>query len=437
MEVLLINIPAFLFALGVIVFVHELGHHLMAKLFGVRVLTFSLGFGKRLWGFEHRGTDYRVSMIPLGGYVRMSGEMPEERTSDPQDFLNKPRWQRILVYLAGPAMNVVLSVSLIAGVFMVGIPLQALQGIPAVIGSIEQGSAAEKAGWQVGDEILQVDGQEVDQWNDAAFILASSPERELHVELKRGEQTLETTITPVKVPRYEFGETGVFPKMLLRIVEVLPNTPAERARFAAGDEVLRVDGRPIEGAEGFVSWIEAHPGEEISVAVRRQGEVSELVVVPELEEGKGRIGVRLGYYRRLPFGEALVESVRYNIDIVHKTLQILGKLFANEIKPQSALSGPIEIAAWSGRAARQGWVDLIYMMGFLSISIGFMNMLPIPVLDGGHISILLIECLLRRDLSVRLKERVTQLGFMMLMMLMVAVIFFDLAKNLPGLMPGS
>lgn len=434
---LLTNIPAFLFALGVIVFVHEFGHHLVAKLFGIRVLTFSLGFGKRLWGFEHGGTDYRLSAIPLGGYVRLGGELPDERTGDPADFLNKPRWQRLLVYVAGPAMNVVLAVVLIAGVFMIGIPLQALQDIPPVIGAIEEGSAAEAAGWQVGDEILSLDGQQVELWNDLAFILASSPERTLAVELKRDGTILNSEITPKKEPRYQSGDAGVFPRLMLRFSEILEGGPAARAGIESGDEILKINGRVVEDPTRFVEAIEAGVDQPIELTLRRAGDPVQLTVVPELQEGVGRIGVRLGYYRRLPLGEALVESVKFNVDIVYKTVQILGKLFSNELKPQSALSGPIEIARWSGEAARQGPTDLLYLMGFLSISIGFMNMLPIPVLDGGHILILIVESIRRRDLSVRLKERITQFGFMVLMMLMVVVIFFDLARNLPGLMPGS
>ena len=150
MDTFLINAASFLFALCVIVFVHELGHHVVAKIFGVRVMVFSLGFGKRLWGFEHSGTDYRVSAVPLGGYVRMGGELPDERTGHPSDFLSKPRWQRVLVYLAGPAMNVVLSVALIAGVFTAGFEMQAMQGMPSVIGSVEDGSAGAQAGFTAG-----------------------------------------------------------------------------------------------------------------------------------------------------------------------------------------------------------------------------------------------------------------------------------------------
>ena len=433
MESFLTSVPAFLFALGTIVFVHEFGHHIVAKMFGVRVLVFSLGFGKRLWGFEHRGTDYRVSVVPLGGYVRMGGELPDERTGDPSDFMSKPRWQRILIYFAGPAMNAVLSVALIALVFVAGIELQAMQEIPSVVGSVEEGSAGEAAGIQVDDRIVRIAGKPVDKWKEVAFTLATSPERPVDVELVRGTETLRLEVTPTKVPRYEFGDAGIYPKLQLQFSEIIRDSPAHRAGFKSGDKVRRVDERLMSDVEEFIQYVQAHAGVEIRIEVQRKSELVTLPVVPALVEGKGQIDVQIGVYRRLGVGEAIVESVKFNYDVIDKTILILGKLFSNEIAPKSALSGPIEIAVWSGRAAQRGFKDLLYTMGFLSISIGFMNLLPIPILDGGHISILLIESLMRRDLSLRVKERVTQFGFMMLMTLMAVVIFFDLSKNLPAL----
>ena len=351
MEAFLTSVPAFLFALGAIVFVHELGHHVVAKAFGVRVVVFSLGFGKRLWGFERRGTDYRISWVPLGGYVRMGGELPEERTGDASDFLSKPRWQRILVYLAGPAMNVVLSVALIAGVFMAGIQMQAMQDIPAVIGVVEEGSPGEAAGLQPGDRIVRIAGEAVDKWKEVAFSFATSPDRPVELELMRDGATVHAVVTPDTVPRYEFGDAGVYPKLLLRMSKILPDSPAERAGFRSGDEVRRVDGRTMSDVEEFVTYVQAHPATEIQVQVLRRKQLLTFPVIPEEVSGKGRIGVELGSYRQLSLGEAIVESVKYNVEIVDKSIELLGMLLTNEIAPKSALSGPIEIAA--GVAARR------------------------------------------------------------------------------------
>ena len=390
-----IFVPAFIFALGVIVFVHELGHYVVAKFFGVRVVTFSLGFGQRIWGFERGGTEYRVAMLPLGGYVRMGGELPDEASGDPSDFMSKPRWQRILIYLAGPVANLVLSVALIAGLFMYGIPVQGYQNLDPVIGSVVERGPAEQAGLEVGDRIVAIDAEPVDDWDDVDFQITTSPDRDLEIEIDRDGERLALTLRPEKVERYEFGWAGLFPTSLqLRFSQVLPDQPAAVAGLAAGDIVLAMDGQQVVSNREFVERVEAKAGEAILMDVLRNDERLEITVVPEAVDGVGKIGVLVGYYRpepayrALPFGEAIAESVRYNINIVVRTGQVLKKLFTARLSPKSALSGPIEIAAVSGEVARQGFDRLLFFIGFLSISIGIMNLLPIPVLDGGHIVIL-------------------------------------------------
>lgn len=431
------SILAFAFTLGVIVLLHELGHYVVAKFFGVRVLTFSVGFGNRVWGFTRGGTDYRLSALPLGGYVRMGGELAEESTGDPSDFVNKPRWQRILIYLAGPFMNLVLSVGVLTGLFMVGTHLQGLSKVPPVIGFIEADSPGEKAGLQVEDRILAVDGKSVEFWTDFDFVVATAPERKLALEIERQGQKQTLELVPLKVPRDGYGDSGLFPKLQLRFSVILDDRPAARAGFQSGDAVLRVNGQPILDAKQFIQMIEGLPGQNVEIELRRHEEVMTLTVVPENVDGKGKIGVQLGIFRQLPFGEAVVESVHYNIDIVKKTFEVLGKLFTREIAAQSALSGPVEIARLSGDAAEQGFNSLFGLIAFLSISIGILNLLPIPLLDGGQILILLIESVLRRDLPLRVKERFAQAGFMILMVLMATVLFFDLSKNLPSLFGGG
>ena len=432
------NTLAFIFALGVIIFVHEFGHLVVAKLFKMRVLAFSLGFGKRIWGFERNGTDYRLSLIPLGGYVRLGGEDPGEVSDDPHDFMNAPRWQRILVYLAGPAMNILLAIGLIALVLMMGIQVPSLREIPPVVGLVVPESPAEVAGLQVGDLILTVDGSTIERWDDAYFAFMTSPERPLEVTVERDGSTLELTITPSKIPKLEMGETGAYPTFLPRIAQVMPNSPAEEAGFEPGDEIVGVDGRELSKWQDFVAHIEAHPDEPVRVTVLRDNERSELVVTPANEGGKGKIGVLHGYFQRLPPHQALVESVRFNWDMTRQTLSVLGKIVTGKLAAKSALSGPIEIAALSGAAARSGFKNLLQLMGLISISIAILNLLPIPVLDGGQITILLVESLRRRDLSLQVKERINQVGFVMIILLMVAVLYFDIIKNVPAdLLPGS
>lgn len=424
---------AFLVSLGVIVFVHEFGHFAVAKAFGVKVLTFSIGFGKRLLGFQRGGTDYRISALPLGGYVRMGGEMPEEATGDPDEFVSKPRWQRILVYLAGPAANVVLAVVLIAGVFMSGHFAQGLQNLPPEVGFVAEGSAGEAAGLEPGDRILSVGGEPVETWDDFSFLVATSPEKPMELRVERGDEIFETTLVPTKEERNEIGESGLGPELQLRLVAVLEGTPAEEAGLESGDRILTLDGEPVSRVETFVEKVEPRAGEAIEIRVLRDGAERAFTVVPEDVEGKGRVGVSIGYYQPLPLGEALHASVLYNLDVVKKTGEVLAKLFQREVSAKSTLSGPIEIARYSGEAARGGLKSLVFMIGFLSIAIGIMNLLPIPILDGGHITLLLVESAMRRDFSLRVKERFTQVGFFLLMTLMAMVIFFDLSKNLPSL----
>ena len=429
MRDLLGNSVAFVFALGVIIFVHEGGHYLMAKAFGVRVLTFSLGFGRRIWGFRRGETDYRVSLVPLGGYVKLSGEDPGEAAQDPRDFVARPRWQRILIFLAGPLMNAVLAILLVAGLFMVGLDVPALQSIPSVVGTVEAGSPAESAGLLPGDEIVELGGKAVTHWQEVAFSIMTSVDRPLAVLVERGDVRQALTLVPHKMPGYEFGDAGLFPKVLPKIAQLTPGAPAEKAGFQIGDEVRGVDGRSLTNMLEFVSYIEQKIGQPVKVQVLRAGAPVVLTVVPADQGGKGRIGVSLTISQRYPPGRALLESVRFNYEIARQSLVVVGKIFTREVAAKSALAGPLEIAAQSGAAARSGIKNLLYLMAVISVSIGLLNLFPIPLLDGGQISLLLVESGLRRDLPLAWKERINQVGLVLIVLLMVTVLYFDFSKT--------
>lgn len=433
------NILAFVFALGVIIFVHELGHLVVAKLFATRVTTFSLGFGPRIWGFRRGETDYRVSAVPLGGYVKLGGELPDEATGDPREFLSKPRWKRVLVYLAGPAMNVVLAIVLIAVVFMVGTVIPNLPDLPAVVGGVEEGSSAAAAGLREGDRILAVDGEEVGNWPDVSFALMTSPGRPVGLTVERDGETFGATVTPARDEKYETGDlAGLYPRLLPSITVVERGGAAERAGLQAGDQIRAVDGRPVGDIASFVTYISERPGVPIDLEVVRDSRTLTLTTTPADVGGSGKIGVGIGFFQRYGPIEAFVQSARYNVQIVRQTFIVLGKIFSRELSAKGALAGPIEIAAQSGAAARTGFRYLIYLMGFISISIAIVNLLPIPILDGGQIVILLVEGSIRRDLSLRIKEMIAQVGFVLIVLLMLTVIYFDLAKNWPpGFLSGS
>jgi regulator of sigma E protease len=427
----LIVIASFLFVLGVIIFVHEGGHYLVAKAFDVRVLTFSLGFGRKILSFTRGETEYRVSWVPLGGYVRLGGENPEEASGDPRDFQSKPRWQRVLVYLAGPLMNVLLAIVLVWVVLMVGYGLPFLHQIPPVVGTVEPGSPAAAAGLAPGDTVVSVKGEPVEDWEGVVMPILESPGKPVSLVIERGGVRREVTVVPRTVPKYEVGDAGFYPKVLPRISMLTPGAPAEAAGFRPGDEVREIDGRAIASDLELVRTIEAHPGQRIVITVLRDGKLRELPVVPRAEGGKGKIGVGLTIAQKLPPWPALRESIEYNWNIARQTVGLVGKLVRREMKAQSALHGPIEIANLSGEAARQGLPSLLHLMGLVSISIAILNLLPIPVLDGGQIFVLLVESLIRRDLSLRLKEAINMVGLAFIVLLMATVIFFDVRRNWP------
>jgi regulator of sigma E protease len=438
---ILSNALAFLFALGVIVFVHEAGHYLMAKAFGVRVQVFSLGFGRKLFGFRRGETEYRVSWVPLGGYVNFAGQDPGDRTDDPREYLNRPRWQRVLILLAGPCANVVLAVVLVSIVFMTGFAARDSNDAPPVVGMVESGSPAEKAGLEAGDRVVAIEGEAVENWQDLMFAILTSPEKPLAVEYERiaspglPPERSTATLEPERVPRDEVGDAGVHP--LVVVGEVLPGSAAEVAGIRVGDAVLEIDGKGIESFSALRAQVVDRAGQPLEVVVLRLGEKVKLEVTPRADrQGGAMIGVGQPFRKYSP-GEAIVESLRFNTELTVQILVLVEKIFERRISLRASLGGPIEIAAVSGAAARRGFRDLLLLMSFISINLFIFNLFPIPILDGGQIVVLLVEGTLRRDLSTRIKERITQVGLVMIVMLMAMALYFDLSKNLPPLLQPS
>lgn len=431
---ILSNVLAFLFAAGIIIFVHELGHYLAAKLFGVRVLVFSLGFGKRMWGFRRGDTDYRVSFIPLGGYVSFFGHDPSESTDDAGAFLNQPRWQRVVILFAGPAMNVLLAIALVAAVYMAGTDLPNQREVSTEIGVVLPEGPGAAAGLARGDRIVALDGQPVSDWQAVSMTFLTSPGRPVEVEFERGSERQTTVLTPATIPRYELGDPGIYSAAPPRVREVMPDTPAARAGLRYGDALLAVNGRPLGTIEEFQQAIRPLAGQEARIDVERDGSRFTLTAVPELRDGNGVLGISIAtfHFQRFPPVEALRRSARYNWDTTLEIFAFLGKIFERKISAQSALGGPIEIARISGAAARTGFKELIFFMALISLNLFILNMMPVPILDGGQILILLVESTLRRDLSLRVKERMTQLGLVLIVLLMAMALYFDLLKSLPG-----
>ncbi len=422
---------AFLFVLGVLVFVHELGHFLAARRLGVRVLTFSLGFGPKILKFRRGDTEYCVSVIPLGGYVKMAGETPDDpRTGRPDEFMSKTKWERFQILIMGPVMNIVLAVVVMAVVLAQGAEVPVYQDQPPVVGAVAPGSPAEQAGIQRGDLILDVAGGQVDTWEDLFIAVGTRPDRDVSVTLRRAGQTQTVTVRPVPETRFEIGSIGVMPDINPIVASVIAGEPAERAGLLAGDVVLAVNGERMVTRTQLVEAISRNGGREIELTIQREGRQQLVSATPEQRGDRGMLGIYVTEPTRSftpgPF-EALQLSVQRNIEFSGLIFRTLGSLIVGETSPRQ-LMGPVAIAQLSGESARAGWIALFTLMASISLNLGLLNLLPIPVLDGGHILIIGLEGVARRDFSMAVKEKMLLAGFVLLMMLMVTVIYNDLTR---------
>lgn len=429
---------AFLFVLGVLVFVHELGHFLLARWNGVRVLTFSLGFGPKLLKVQRGDTEYCISIIPLGGYVKMAGENPDDpRTGGDDEFLAKGKWQRFQILIAGPAMNLMLAVGLLALVLMQGAEVLAFLDRPAVVGAVEAGSPAERSGVQPGDVIVRVGSADVATWEQLDMAVAARPERDVELVVMRGGREERLSIRPDLTElrtrgdaRFEVGTIGVLPDVNPSIRSVLGGEPADKAGLKAGDVIVSVNGQRMVFGSQVSEAISKHPEQPIQVTVRREGVEQTVTVTPARQGDIGRIGINISdattSYTPGPL-EAVGMSVQRNVDMSVAILRTLKDLVTGEASPKQ-LMGPVGIAQLSGESAQAGWIALLSLMASISLNLGLLNLLPIPVLDGGHIFIMGIETIARRDFSLQLKEKMLFVGFVLLMTLMVTVIYNDLTR---------
>jgi regulator of sigma E protease len=445
-SIMLINVLALIVVLGVLIFVHEGGHFLAARAVRARITVFSLGFGRRLTGFRRGETDYRISMIPLGGYVRIPGLGPDESdvvgaTEESQPLL--PRWQRAVVLLAGPAANIVGAVLFLAIAFMIGTYVATWDNQPPRIGWVEPGSPAAAAGIAPDDLIVAIDGEEVATWRAVDLAIVGAPGQTFRLRLQRGEGSFEVAVEARKKPPFNIGDIGVRPLLPVEIYGVVAGGPAERAGLAAGDIVTAIDGQRIRRVEEFRSLIEPNAGRAVTVTVERDGAPLDLAVTPRDDGGRGVVGVSLGAARtfvRVPPLRAPLEAIRECGRMTRDTFAVLGRMLSGRTSVKQ-LSGPIEIARFSGEAARTGTVHFIWLLGAISLQLAIFNLLPVPVLDGGHLAVIAMESALRRDFSMRVKERILTVGFWLIIALVVIVLYNDVMKNLPeGLLrflPGS
>ena len=432
---MLLNALALIFVLGVLIVLHEGGHFLAARAVGAPVSVFSLGFGKRLFGVRRKGTDFRVSLIPLGGYVRIEGLGPDESDvvgAERRTAVLLPRWRRAVILAAGPAANVAGAVAFLTASFVVGVPVPAWHDQPAVIAWTDADSPAAKAGLAAGDEVLSVDGHTISRWRELQLAISSAANRALTLRVRRDGAERTIVLTPRGETRWEIGYAGLAPALPAHVPGVLPNSPAEKAGIVAGDVILAVDEQPVENFFHLVKLISERPGQEVAITVARGTETLSLPATIGDEAGRGMLGIPAPnpvIVRRLGVGAALAEAVRECRHMTRETFKIIGRMLTGRSSLRQ-MSGPIDIARFSGEAARTGVVALIWLLGVISLQLAIFNLLPIPVLDGGHLAVIGVETAARRDLPERVKERILNVGFWLIIALIVVVLFNDIVKNL-------
>jgi len=446
-----ITVVSFVVVIGVLILIHELGHFFVARWTGVGVERFSVGFGPVLFRWRGKETEYCLSAIPMGGYVKMMGEEnPLEgggtQGFDPaKAFALKALWARFLIVFAGPGMNLVLAAVIFAAVLAtVGRPVW-----PAVVGRVTPGSPSATAGLATGDTIVAVNGHPIAYWEDFDHALTASAGRPLALRVRRhdgGEATL--TVTPrlrsvadpiFREPR-ETWDIGAGPQLVPQISSVSPGSPAERAGLKAGDVVGSVAGEPVYTPEDLVDAIRTRPAQSFPMTVERDGRALTVTVKPdtvrekgtdgrEHEVGRIQAGIATKTVRFEPYGP--VQAVGYGVsktaDMTALTVKGLWKLVRREID-SSNIGGPIQIATEAGRQARDGMASLALFTAIISVNLAVLNLLPVPMLDGGHLFFFVIEAVLGRPLSLRKREVAQQVGFVLLMLLMVYALYNDLVR---------
>jgi regulator of sigma E protease len=429
--------------LGFMILIHEFGHYAAAKYFGVRVEVFSIGFGKRLIGFKKGETDYRIAAIPLGGYVKMAGENPmDDRSDDPGEFLNHPRWQRFVIAIAGPTMNIMLAIALLTGVYMVHYEYPAFLDDPAVVGWVHANTPADKAGIQKGDKIVRVEDVENPTWEQVDVKDALSPNQPLKFGIERDGKVTEKILVPEPFGPNQYGSVGWAPQessVTLTVVE--PGMPAQKAGIKIGDQILTANGENIPAVEALIQMLSRTKDQTLDIVVLRNGQKRTFTVKPILDAGNAgqepayRIGVASIPTKvvKLPFADALKRSLSDNKKSSFLILELLQKMVRRKVSMRQ-VDGPIGIGSAVGAAAREeGWTPLLLITAAISLNLGIMNLLPIPILDGGVILLLFIESLMQKEISLPIKERIYQAAFVFLVLFAVMVIYNDLVKTLPGL----
>jgi regulator of sigma E protease len=417
--------------LGVVVLFHEFGHYLVAKWLGVTVEIFSVGFGPRIGGFHRGGTDYRVSWVPLGGYVKLKGETPEEgNVQDPGDLMSRSRFQRFLVFVMGAVFNLVTAYVLTVVILMMGVQEPVYPSQPPVVGEIDPESPAVAAGIQPGDRILSFAGQPVATWRDLDLAILLSPGQTRDIVLERNGERLTVPLAVKADAKNSIGIQSLFPMTGVMVGDVQPARPASEAGLRRGDRIVSIEGVEMTTLSRVFKAIQGSAGQPLRFVIERDGQSFEKVITPVRDGDKGVIGfvpTPPMVTRSYSLLQALTGSFTKNVEDIGVTFLTLKKLVLRELSLRT-FSGPIGLYLASGAMAQEGLVYFLRFIAYVSLQLGIINLLPIPPLDGGHVFTLLIEGTIRRDLSIQLKERVMQAGLVLLLLFMATVIYLDIAK---------
>lgn len=426
-----IAIIAVVFVLGLMVLIHEWGHFVVAKSLGVTVKVFSLGFGKRLFGFEKNGTDYRISALPFGGYVKMAGDNPlEGNTGDPGEFNNHSRFHRFLIAIAGPAVNILFAI-LLLGVYY---SFHFERPIPPVVGVLEQNSPAQKAGLESGDKIKGIEGKQDPSWEDIIAAIALSPNEPVNMKVERGGELQDIRFSPKIETPDQTGSLGFEPALPMVVTALTADYPAEKAGIQLGDTIRSVDKQPVFSVGALLRTLQTSEGKPVEITLLRNGQPLTLTVQPKKNEVNGKPLYQIGLVSnpfevvKLPVGEAFAQSWSENSQNAQLIVQLVKKMIQRKVS-MKAMSGPVGIAQLSGQVAQEpGLNNKLRFLSLISINLGVMNLFPIPILDGGVILLLLIEGVMRREISLNLKERIYQASFVFLVLFAMIVVFNDIAK---------
>jgi regulator of sigma E protease len=432
---------AFLVLIGIMVVVHEFGHFAVAKLCGVRVEAFSIGFGPRLFGIKRGDTDYKVCLLPLGGYVKMTGENPGEETpvDDPAAFSSHPRWQRMLIGVAGPAANFILALVLM--IFYFGWINEVPNIKNATLEWVTPGSPAADAGLQPGDLFRQFGTAMHPDVETVVDMTRSSSGQTLPVVVDRKGQTVPLVLhLPEKTAKngFELDATGLFLEYVqtpIGVDQTVEGAPAERAGLRAGDSIVAIDGHAFHTVDPLLDYLQQGQGKPVTLTVNRNGSTFPLVVHPSMQDSEWRLGFMPVppndppmHERPLPLAEAMGEARDFCAENSLLIVDVLRKLVTRQASVKQ-LAGPVGIAHAAGQAAEtKYWAPKFGLAAGISLNLGILNLLPFPILDGGLIMLLLVESVIRHDISLVVKERIYQAAFVVLVMFFVYVSFNDVAK---------